>query len=274
VEKVDAQLKDSLAQKDDKISVLEGRLNKLFEENQKIKNQSRKVMDASERLSWRMEIDEMIGSNPNKKQIEEMIGDLSNFKTKEDLQKHIRECKKSIANKLKESFKKKKEIKTVQESVKREYDHKLKIQEAKTKRLEKRLEEQSQMFDKQSQALESALELAKKYGAELYLEEKLKHHPNGPAIRTLCEGIHDKEQIDKVISKHSVASSSDAGYNSIQRRLKEGRKVPQNLVENLLQESGDRKYVAESQSSTSQVDEEIRLALVEGTNINELDALM
>jgi hypothetical protein len=137
-----------------------------------------------------------------------IVGDLKKYEDVRTLEKAVMEAKKVIGARRLEESAKRKQMEAVEAKLKA-------LEEAKQAELSA-LEERNKKLEAQ---LKESLDQAKALGIRVYLEERVKDHPNAATIRKLCEGKATKEEVDAIVKRHSVMPVTSEDYNSVRRRF-------------------------------------------------------
>lgn len=144
----------------------------------------------------------------DQEEVTAIVGDIKKYEDVRTLEKAVMEAKKVIGNRRLEEATKRKEMEAVQAQLKA-------FKEEKKKEIIA-LEERNKKLEAQ---LKESLEQAKALGIRVYLEERIKDHPNAGTVRKLCEGKTTKEEVDAIVKRHSVMPVTSEDYNSVRRRF-------------------------------------------------------
>jgi hypothetical protein len=144
----------------------------------------------------------------DQQEVSAIVGDLAKYEDVRTLEKAVMEAKKIIGARRLEEANKRKEMEAMEAKLKA-------LEEAKQAELAA-LEERNKKLEAQ---LKESLDQAKSLGIRVYLEERVKDHPNAASIRKLCEGKTTKEEVDAIVKRHSVMPVTSEDYNSVRRRF-------------------------------------------------------
>ncbi len=229
-----------IAAKDKEIADLKVQLESAKKEMSEMEATAKEIVEGSKRLGMTVFFERAMSKEEDRTEIVEMVGDLKQYADEKALEEAIKKGKQKMAEKKKKLADAKK--------LKEEADAKVQAEL-------KALKEQN---EKTNRALEESLRKQKELSANIYLESRIKGHPNARIIRKLAEGIVEKRKIDEIVKEHSVAGEGGSLYNSVNERLArlDAAKIKgKDVVEEQLNEAAGKRST--EKPTTESVDDEI-----------------
>lgn len=197
---IDPQAREELAQKDEEITVLKGKLADRELEAQKLTAEGAEMKKLATEAAFTLHLERLIGKDSARETIQTLIGDVSSFTTMEDIDKKVAAVRAELT---------KSGVYKGQGNTASEQDERVKTLTAQVESLRA----QVQTLDAGKRAAveraagaettaRKAIEVAEGLEAQLYVEKKLNDGEtkgeDRVAIRSLCEDVTDEKEVDRV----------------------------------------------------------------------------
>jgi hypothetical protein len=186
-----------IAEKDEEIIRLRGVVQKQQEELNKNEDVITKLEKAAREAGYRFQLEKLLRDDEDASIIRSAVGDVTEYKSVDALEERVDEIRETISESL----------------------------AMKEEEYERSLEQHRKLEDKNAkleQALEEALQVGKQAGLELYLERRLRNHPQADKIRAVFDRteISSKEQIEDLLEAYRVPEREPEDLEEIRSRVR------------------------------------------------------
>lgn len=178
-------------------------------EIESLKSGIKEITEGAKRLGMALVYEKQLGlAGEDRSEIIEDIGDVKKYKSVDELTEAVKKSKKKIADKKKAKLAEKKKMEDIE----------AKFAEQKQK-LEEETKKAKAEADEVRKKLAESLKKEAALQAKVYLEHVLRGHPHAQEIRNLCEGVIEKDKIDKIVQEKSIDAATSKEYNLVQNRI-------------------------------------------------------